>query len=144
MSTVRQATTFLRSLVDSVVPIEIPGRRFRFVPCLHLDDGELAPQDRDFTIEPRGTVGLGTPLGPRCLSARVQLALVVHYRRSQDRHEDAIRIAQDGAQLAVELYGTPTPGSAPWLGLEFEGVSIDHYEAASRLEMLITAHQVVA
>jgi hypothetical protein len=143
MSRVRQAVDYLRALVDTVEPFELPGRRFRFVPCLSLDDGELPAQDRDYTIEPRGITGLGTPLGSRCLAARVELAVVVHYRRSQDVHEDSIRISQDAAQLATSIYETPTPASAPWYAIEFSGVSTTHFEAASRLELTMSALQRV-
>lgn len=143
MSTVRQAVEYLRALVDSVQPVELPGRRFRFVPALNLEDGELAAQDRDFTIEPRDITGLGTPLGQRCLAARVQLAVVVHYRLSLDRLEDATRITQDAAQLSTALYESPQPSSAPWYSVDYGGASIVYFDDCARLTLLLSPLQRV-
>jgi broad specificity phosphatase PhoE len=137
--------TFRQVLTRDEIELGYPG----FLAAWRKPDGF----ESDADVVDRATAALlrrarafvGMDSGPAHMAAAVGIPVaVIAAHLGLSRHEDAIRIAQDGAQLAVELYGTPTPGSAPWLGLEFEGVSIDHYEAASRLEMLITAHQVVA
>lgn len=134
MATIREICSAIREIVDAIVPVELPGRRFEHRSAAPPSDRPAS--DREYRVRPAMVVALGTPLC-RALSVARSVVVEVRYAPSPDFGEDEIRIIQDAEQIATSVCLPPNPATAPWHNVDFEGHEVFREEESAVIVSLV-------
>jgi hypothetical protein len=112
-STITEAVDTLSGMIQAIVPLIEPGRRFS-----RADSNDDEPGvSRSFAVWPRQALGLDEFIAPG-YTAACQLDVVIRYAMGADLGAARRRAAQDALQIIVAISTPPLSTANPWLSCD--------------------------